>query len=63
MGNTLNYLINEQYGISEQREIFSNYEKQIRTKSKKLTFKLFRGQNASSSRGGKNEKSISEAAR
>ena len=41
------------------------------TKSKKLTFKLFRGQNVSASRGGnectrgggaKNEKSISEAA-
>ena len=40
------------------------------TKSKKLTFKLFRGQNVSTSRGeneqaggAKNEKSISEAAR
>ena len=40
------------------------------TKSKKLTFKLFRGQNVSASRGeneraggAKNEKSISEAAR
>ena len=39
------------------------------TKSKKLTFKLFRGQNVSASRveneragGAKNEKSISEAA-
>ena len=40
------------------------------TKSKKLTFKLFRGQKVSASRGendraggAKNEKSISEAAR
>ena len=40
------------------------------TKSKKLTFKLFRGHNVSASRGeneqagrAKNEKSISEAAR
>ena len=40
------------------------------TKSKKLTFKLFRSQNVSASRGendraggAKNEKSISEAAR
>ena len=39
-------------------------------KSKKLTFKLFRGQNVSASRGeneqaegAKNEKSVSEAAR
>ena len=31
------------------------------TKSKRLTFKLFRGRNVSASRGAKNEKSISEA--